>query len=127
MNNNKFKSIVGYACTAFSAIILLFCLVIAIMGEKNYGIRPTHALALFVFCMIISALSVIMANVKLNAALKYVIHAFVTVLSSAIMLTKVNGLQARTVFVTEVVLLLVHAPIFILAVMHGKKKGHGEK
>lgn len=127
-----FGRTISYSCISFSAVILLFSVVISLMlGEKTYGILPSAAIAIFALCFIISAASEILASVRLNTAVKYVIHLAVTVVSSSVVLSISNDLSARTIFLAECALLPIHAALFILvtatSARRAKRKAVSEK
>lgn len=113
MKKNAFLQMLNISCSAFTAIILVIYIGIALAGiEHEYGLFPSTAFALYGVCLIISAASVFCLRAKINGIIKYFLHLAATLASCAILFRFVNGLDGKTILVALVIIGILHALIF---------------
>ncbi len=121
---NAMKKILVRCCVIFSVLMLAVSSGVGVIGmEKGFGIDHTMIFALFIFSFVIACSNVIYSLPRLSGALKYILHLIAVLISSAVFLRVVNGLDGKTILVAIIVIAIVHASIFVIinAVRKAKK------
>ncbi len=115
-------------CLIFSVLMLVLAAGISVIGiEKGFGIDHTMIFALFIFSFVIACSNVIYSVSSLSGALKYILHLMAVLISSAVFLKVVNGLDGKTILVAIIVIAIVHASVFIILNAIKKAKKTDEK
>ncbi len=121
---NSIKKIFVQCCVIFSALMLIVASGVAVIGiEKGFGIDHTMIFALFILSFVISCSNVICSLPNLGGAIKYILHLIAVLVSSAVFLKVVNGLDGKTILVAIIIIAILHASIFITinAIKRAKK------
>lgn len=115
MKNNILGRILSTACIIFTAIVLIIYFVISLMGmTSNTGLISSMVFSLFTLSLVISCVSVFYAVSKMPTIAKYFIHLVVTVASTAIQFGFINeNLKGQTIFVAEIIIIILHVVIFM--------------
>lgn len=115
------KSFFSSICSVFTAFILIISLGISLVDNAK-GLTLNDISSLFIFSVFIAIANIIFFKTKLHGGIKYMIHLFITIVSSAICISRIAKGNDVNVLFPVIAVIVLHALIFLLIFLVQSKR-----